>query len=536
MIGTNHQADATGRLQTKQPPGAEWHIWRAITTLKRTLLLETEAGRAEYGDCVALLGSVLEGWARRWAGKKEFSNFLNSKSLAHEAEEAVVPIVALLRFLMALPAGSQAQFTLVDVCAAKGYLSMLLSYLAAAEGATAALLRRHMRGIVLVEKRNMKRSHIDAANADARSSCLIGASIEKSVKALPIEVWDGCNIHEEEFLGRLLRLAEQGSIAEEQQSEAALHGTAPLEQPQPNAAAANLPEGSGTSPLLLVGVHLCGRLSSRFVEVTNALGPVLAPLAILAPCCLPGSLRGQSTVTVGQLVWSLVARERELARSAAAATAWRAGCWRCGSELHACGGCELEKGAAKQALQQRKIAARPSWAVPDGHHAASQQRQGGRNAVTIGEETDPQDAGDDANFNVSQLEPGRLTAAADPFSAWVSFLLGALRLGDVANSNSTTTTPLPFKQLCEARLAGGGCSPHAQTATTKTKKERASVLRPPIALDTTRAEGAENAILSSLMVADKLLAPAATVVGAAAGRGGGDWNRYRKTQWIIASS
>jgi hypothetical protein len=99
--------------------------------------------------------------------------------------------------------------------------------------------------------------------------------------ALPIVIWGGQNIHDEAFEVRLHH-----------------HCNPPLPPKTPatakDEAVHPAPPSTGSLPsvaehrhVALVGIHLCRRLSSRFVELTNSLGPELVQKAILAPCCLP---------------------------------------------------------------------------------------------------------------------------------------------------------------------------------------------------------------------------------------------------------
>ena len=172
-----------------------------------------------------------------------------------QVEEAIVPLRALIRHFEEQAdsiACDDAALPLVDVadlCCGKGFFGMLLSYIAAWH----PLLQGRIGSIVLVEKNlKVRWEHIEAANADvAAADSASNADVIRAV--LPIMVWRGANIHDEAFEIQLH------------------HHCKPPGQPQ-------------ARRLLLVGIHLCRRLSSRFVELVNSLGPRLVVKAVLAPC------------------------------------------------------------------------------------------------------------------------------------------------------------------------------------------------------------------------------------------------------------
>ena len=133
-------------------------------------------------------------------------------------------------------ASDEAGITVVDLCAGKGVFSMLLSF----------LLRRRPRlqskvaRVVMIEKQVLNWHHIHATNADMESP----ATDACETVGVTIDLWDGCNIFDNDFRARL----------------AALPGR-----------------------LAIVGIHLCRNLSPRAVGLFNSLGTEKTPFLLLAP-------------------------------------------------------------------------------------------------------------------------------------------------------------------------------------------------------------------------------------------------------------
>ena len=248
----------------------------------------------EYGPLCEEVACVLRGWGHRWAGQNSFQSLLNKSSLLHEVEESIVAIQSLLDWIKgvlrregsndachdrkiqqlnksAVSEGKDSQrnlireITVVDVCCGKGIFSMLLSYLAARENDVCRPFHIIKR-IIMADKITSKKvnwQHIDVTNDDVLTftACVKDDHLSEENKIhdktvagvinfarVPIEVWGGCNIHDDNFLHKLLSLHEI---------------------------------------LALVGIHLCKHLGPRLVSLFNTLGKDTAPFMCLAPCCLP---------------------------------------------------------------------------------------------------------------------------------------------------------------------------------------------------------------------------------------------------------
>jgi hypothetical protein len=130
-----------------------------------------------------------------------------------------------------------------------------------------------------------------------------GESALAALPVIPLELWSGCNVHE------------QGEKIEERLR-------------------------SFSGQVIVLGIHLCRRLSPSAVSLYNRLGREKAPLLMLAPCCLP-RLTGPS-IAVGCYE---MAEERQ-ARLDATRRRWlikrgRRLCWGCLREGHMAVECPL---------------------------------------------------------------------------------------------------------------------------------------------------------------------------------------------------
>lgn len=251
------------------------------------------------------------------------------------------------------------QVDVFDLCCGKGFFAMLLSHLAS----LCPALRVRVRRIVIVEKnKKVKWTHIHASNQEleartrargdeaAASGVPKAATLEVGEHAptikegaegdsgcekhhrelmvcagLPIAIWAGENIHSETFAHRLRHGQLTGSTRCPDTGKTVEHRADRHEDRHH----CNVPKATARGKwtrkhprVILIGIHLCRRLSSRFVELANALGPKRLVLSVLAPCCLPGP---RSIVRVGQRVWSRHAAKSSPTRS----KDWNA-CWTCG--------------------------------------------------------------------------------------------------------------------------------------------------------------------------------------------------------------
>ena len=139
---------------------------------------------------------------------------LNKPELLHEIEESIIALAPFCDWLDSLTTTQQGMepITLVDVCAGKGILSMLASYVLQGDS--------RVKQIVMLDKAKMNWNHILIANDDA----------ERDDRP-PIITWSKCNLHEiDEVVGRLSDL---------------------------------------DTPLAVVGLHLCKTLSPSFVGISN---------------------------------------------------------------------------------------------------------------------------------------------------------------------------------------------------------------------------------------------------------------------------
>jgi len=270
-----------------------------------------------YERLVVELVSIAEGWLTRYSRCPSWKAVINSPHrLVHELEDAVVPLQEVVDTcfggswsseshdkdgLTSGDAGSP-PICIVDLCAGKAFIALALLELAACW----PNIRKKLGALAIVEKRCPSYEHVFE----------IATRIQLPLIVLPD------NIHDEAFPGRLL---------------------------------------SKLPPCLLgfVAVHLCGRLSSRAVELFNLLGNCCQFL-FLAPCCMPSGVpprKGQTRVAVRQTEATanelrvLTAQELKKARW----TEDRHLCWNCGEPGHAKNDCpQPMQGMAKYKANRTK--------------------------------------------------------------------------------------------------------------------------------------------------------------------------------------
>jgi len=487
--------------------------YSAIRALPDTLLLRAPESKLKYTQLVADIGDVLQSWSKRWVGLSEWQSFLNRKSFCHEVEEAVVPIYEVImlveqREMVRQSAGSVVPPVLdvVDLCCGKGFFAMLLSYLAPKY----PLLERHIRRIVIVEKnRDVKWDHIHACNVDVvaattdtDTSVKGGEDAVTSVLArLHIDVWGNTNIHSEEFERRLLDI-HRGSHCSVMTPTTKQHASQSATKPQPEVG------------LVFVGIHLCRRLSSRFVELANMFrcreSRATTAGVVLAPCCLP---RFSGVVYV---------QTRALAGLAAASNAYAAGgtvlcgtvfpstgvgarkwnknmCWRCGEEGHDKTACAVPEEEARELKRQRRQTERLEQGLSGAVDGGSATSGGAPLGFAL----------DAAAY--TRLELADLAGNTAPFRAWCEFLFDSLARPDTASGIASFCGVLRVELADGVRHGVGGDV--SGTARDGTVAAESSVGEPAATI-----KGSE----------------ASSVVAPVVDTGDKNWNDFRKTTWLIA--
>ena len=267
-------------------PPTEWHVYRAISNLPRTELINSAAARQKYLKVIENVIAVLNSWARRWCGDSNWQSFLNRKSFLHEVEEAIVPLTSLIEYTQLAAHNSvQVELVVMDMCCGKGFFGMILTYLANFY----PLLKSMVKRIVCIEKNtDVKWSHFKEANLDFELNC--SSNISSDLYAcIPIDIWENTNIHSEAFEYKLLnyQLPPDSAVKSTDISgDSSKSGIDEIEQKRQIQRLA--PE---QTEVFLIGIHLCRRLSSRFIELCNILKNSVTAASLvgsmLAPCCLP---------------------------------------------------------------------------------------------------------------------------------------------------------------------------------------------------------------------------------------------------------
>ena len=286
-------------VQNKPAVANHWHVFRAADHLENeglSVVVDSQfVSTADYGarskrrdDLTRQAVEILRRWGDEWAGQREMQSLLNKPELLHEIEESIVALTPFCDWLDDSMQRGMKPITLVDVCAGKGILSMLASYILRDDAA-------RVKQIVMLDKAAMNWDHIRAANEGA----------EREDRP-PIITWPNCNLHEiDEVVERLNEL---------------------------------------DSPLAFVGIHLCKTLSPTFIGIANKLGAATCPYVCLAPCCLPRAVarpkdasRDKKPRTIDVLIYET--EEERLER--VEANAGDCECFLCQSTSHRVHQCSL---------------------------------------------------------------------------------------------------------------------------------------------------------------------------------------------------
>ena len=219
--------------------------------------LSAEPGAEMHADIFADAHASVIRWRRRYHGSPRlWKSLMKADRLIKEIVEAAPVLAAAREVIAAAPPGEQ--FTIVDLCSGKGFLSMILSELLPAE---------RVERCVLVDK------------------------------AWPPFDWEGPigaqHISDEHIYGK--RGATDGEVAAESY---VATWPIPLVTSKQNLKNRSTLRGLRTrlfdrcsGPVLLLAVHLCGTLALRAVDLFNEHERV--KLIALKPCCLPGMVHAK---------------------------------------------------------------------------------------------------------------------------------------------------------------------------------------------------------------------------------------------------
>ena len=342
--------------------------------------------------------AILSDWDRRWHAEPAARTLLEMPSLLHEVEESIVAMHALFARLPLLP--DCEPLTVVDLCAGKAIFSTLLSYVASRRPAG----RARVRAILAAERRTASAVnfwHVRAANADVERGGAAEAPEEAIRAAIPIELMEGCNIHE-------------AAIEERLRSQA--------------------------GRVVVLGIHLCRTLSPRAVGLFNALGLAKSPLLLLAPCCLPRTTGPPIRVALFESEAERTARLAVAARRQNTAKGATRRCWLCRSEAHIFATCPEEAAVRFRSTGEEDaalVAASPCWRCGEPGHKRSECTAAGRPPAPRGA--------------AHALDVVSVGTSTDPWEAWCAALRGAVQAA--AAESELWTVPL--------RGRGAGCAHEA---------------------------------------------------------------------------
>ena len=200
-----------------------WRVFKVIERIKKK-------SSTFYPHISKQVIDILQLWADKWGSNERWGSLLNKSTLQHEIEEC---IIALYYLYQGLEKMKDEKIIVLDVCAGKGFLSFLLSY----------MKHPKVHRIVMLEKAQIDWHHIQASNVTA---------VEENRPM--IDIWEQTNLHDyDNVLERMMSL--------------------PLR-------------------LALSGIHLCKQLGPSFCGLVNGLGNKVA-YGMLVPCCMPRAITAQ---------------------------------------------------------------------------------------------------------------------------------------------------------------------------------------------------------------------------------------------------
>jgi hypothetical protein len=209
---------------------------------------------------------VLHQWLTLWQNDRQVASFLNHTRFQEEVEEALVPIGEVIEYLASARASHthhtcaepeqhqvtgdvQHKYSVFDLCAGKGFVSMLLAWVAR----FIPLLHANIHEVVMVDKATtIKLHHIDASNA-------ITAAATADTDG------DGDGAGSSDRLPLPIRCVQTD-----------LHDTYLLTNlgMQPHTRA------------IIIGIHMCRRLAPRCLQIYSQAASNF-DCVVLSPCCVP---------------------------------------------------------------------------------------------------------------------------------------------------------------------------------------------------------------------------------------------------------
>jgi hypothetical protein len=240
------EATTTSRT-TRAHEQRQWHIYKAIEHLK--VAPRTAPHQIALANPIVRILTI---WADSWTGEPKWQSVLDKRTFLHEVEESMVALYYLDRWRghkncqkqQQEEGGTSTSFVAVDVCGGKGIFSMLLQFMAALywnkDGGVV------LDQIILIEKATSKQ--IDWSHLKERAH----NNFEETVVLPSVHIWEGVNLHDHDYLVDRFKS-----------------------------------RLSPSTPLALIGIHLCKLLSPAMISLVNLLGHEWCQHVCLAPCCMP---------------------------------------------------------------------------------------------------------------------------------------------------------------------------------------------------------------------------------------------------------
>mmetsp|Transcript_18527 Transcript_18527/g.42606 ORF Transcript_18527/g.42606 Transcript_18527/m.42606 type:complete len:409 (+) Transcript_18527:96-1322(+) len=365
-----------------------WSVWRVVDKLE-------ERKDDFYPGITVQVLEILRSWGRKWQGNQKMASLLNKSSLYHEMEETIVTMHYLYE---GLARREEKICHVIDVCAGKGMLSFLLSY----------LKHPKVSSIVMLEKATIDWSHIEESNKTAREE-----------NRPEISIWDNTNLHDyDDVLDRMVALPH---------------------------------------PIALCGIHLCKQLGPSFCGLFNGLGEK-SIYGCLSPCCMPRAVTTQKRNAKKRKTFTLsiqlaetkqdrrARRDYMLRRERFRKKPDTGPCFHCNAEDHSLMKCTVLKTLpADEQISIRRawhIATIPCWNCMEIGHYKSECPNVSEDGVATGTSSSHKSRQPPATI----LDVTDVLKTTNPYATYCQILSSAFRQEHVSQSNRVRVIETSLKK------------------------------------------------------------------------------------------
>jgi hypothetical protein len=396
-----------------------WHIHSAIVSLKQKLNDYSKDEKTKYSYIISDICDILSEWALQWSGKSEWNSFLNRRTFLHEVEESIIPLYEIINSFEDRINNNQQKnnikLNVIDLCCGKGFFCMLLLFLTTKYN----ILQYHIKRIIMIEKQSdIDWYHIYEANK------YIKYIYTNNENIIQIDIWSGVNIHDTSLLNRIHNdiCMNSNSIINDN-----------------NISINDNNKRIDNNFVVLVGIHLCKRLSSRFIEIINYFIQYhYLYQFILAPCCLP---RFSGVVTIKKHFHNNYNNNIKQIKNSKFKYVkynkkWDV-CWKCGMSGHnryECSSINSDIAVSDQdAVVQRDNIGNISSSVDVNGQAIRDMSEDNadvkeRDIAYTSTSSVQQNCSSEVVSDIVNMDMRVIGESQNPFQAWCNFLLGAINI------------------------------------------------------------------------------------------------------------